>query len=168
MWTCLKCNAVNEDLYPSCPKCGASRSAGRFSATGASRPEMHISEPIQAAPAQNDTSSDVHSPRPIPQTYAMPDLSKARDGFMVRLAGRVLMLLLPLIVVWYCIVQYSEMSSVLLRTFFKQPDSLSAWIAVPAYVFFTVCAALLAALPGLWTLAVGKILRRLSRMEALL
>lgn len=30
MWTCIKCNAVNEDTYTICPKCGAARSAGRF------------------------------------------------------------------------------------------------------------------------------------------
>ena len=23
MWTCIKCNAVNEDTYTICPKCGA-------------------------------------------------------------------------------------------------------------------------------------------------
>ena len=48
MWTCLKCNAVNEDLYPCCPKCGAGKSAGRFGSYASSRPAVYAQRPAEA------------------------------------------------------------------------------------------------------------------------
>ena len=64
MWTCIKCNAVNEDIYTICPKCGASRSAGRFgSATPAKTvpypAETKPQQPAEPAPAPEPTYVDI-------------------------------------------------------------------------------------------------------------
>ena len=168
MWTCLKCNAVNEDLYPCCPKCGAGKSAGRFGVCASSRPAVYTQRPAEAKPAAPEPAPEAPPAAPVPVLYEEPDLSKAKDGGMVRFIGRMLMILLPLVTVCWFIAQFSTLSVTLSGAFFKNAEDLSPFIRIPVYVLLAACAALVSALPGLWTLSVGKILNRLARAEALL
>lgn len=171
MWTCIKCNAVNEDLYTICPKCGASRSAGRF---GSAAPVKTVPYP---QPAEQKPQPVEKKPAPVPQSPPVqeyiPQPDKVRAGGGVRFFGRLLMILLPLVTIAAAVLlfnTYLPQISVYLNlgTNLTDPNSSISWIAVAVYILLSLCAVLLSMLPGLWTLAIGKLLLRFARMEELL
>lgn len=165
MWNCIKCNTIVEDGYTTCPHCGAPKSAGRFGNTAPVRPAAAYTMPAQNAPQS--------APRPAPAEVAaqplyMPDFSHVHAGRGLMFAGSLLAILLPLLVLLLAWRQYDAISSFLLPLFFADAAALSNWVRYPVYIVLALLAALVSALPGLWTQSLGKALRRLARMEELL
>ncbi len=169
MWNCIKCNAVNEDLYTICPKCGASRSAGRF---GSAAPVKTMAYP---QPADNKPAEPKAAPVPAPpppQEY-IPQPDNVRAGGGVRFFGRLLMIVLPLFTIAAAVLLFNTYLPLLsvylnLGTNLTDPNSSVSWIAVVAYALISLVCTLLSLLPGLWTLALGKLMLRFARMEELL
>lgn len=147
MWQCIKCGQNNDDRVNICPHCGAARSAGRFASTQG---------------MQNTSVSSVSAP------YT-PDLEHAKDGKLFRFIGLILTILLPAIVLVLAIVKHDAFLSSLYEWLLGSDaaDSVPFWCHA-FYVILSFAALLVAALPGLWTLCLGKALRRLHRMEELL
>lgn len=170
MWTCSKCHAVSEDLYTICPKCGASRSAGRFgsSAQPAVRSVCAPAPEDKQMPPKNSPEISAQTPA-APAAYYEPDLSKVQAGRGVRISGRILIVLLPLITLAYFAAQYNRSLFASVRlAFFSDAEKLPAFVPIIPYILIAFAAALISALPGVWTLSIGKILKRLARMEELL
>lgn len=165
MWTCNKCTAVNEDLYTICPKCGSSRSAGRF---GSAAPVKTVPYPQEAAPQPRAAEpAQKSAPAPAQNTY-IPQPDKVRAGGGVRFFGRLLMLVLPLLTALLC---YLKFDSYLVQLSILLMGSAATKATLPliaVYAAFSLGAVLLSFLPGLWTLAIGKLLLRFARMEELL
>lgn len=167
MWTCIKCNAVNEDLYTICPKCGASRSAGRF---GSATPvkTMPYPQPAEQKPAPAEHKPTPAPQLPPPQEY-IPQPDKVRAGGGVRFFGRLLMFILPLLTAFLA---YLKMDSCMVQLSVLLFGSASVEknniILIAVYILFAFGAVLLSVLPGLWTLAIGKLMLRFARMEELL
>lgn len=173
MWTCNKCNTVHEDLYSSCPKCGASRSAGRFASAPPAKPAAYAAPPaepriMQRPAAQEPAPAAVPVPRPAPQATYIPNLDKVHAGGGMRFVGVVLAILLPVITGVIAYFKYDQLCPLLCGLFFEHPESEIPALLAGIYIVFALVAALLTALPGLWTLAIGKMLRRFARMEELL
>ena len=93
MWTCIKCNAVNEDTYTICPKCGAARSAGRFGSGNAApaRNAAAYTAPVQQrVMPSGEPAVPAHANVVAPQTAYYADFSHVRAGRGFMLLGRVL------------------------------------------------------------------------------
>lgn len=171
MWTCIKCNAVNEDTYTICPKCGAARSAGRFGSGNAApaRNAAAYTAPVQQrVMPSGEPAVPAHANVVAPQAGYYADFSHVRAGRGFMLLGRVLaivMAALTLLLAWR---QYDAVSAAVLGLIFDDLDALSAFVKLLIYIPLALAAAAIAALPGLWTLGLGKVLRRLNRMEELL
>jgi len=144
MWTCVKCKQPVDDQYTVCPHCGASRSAGRFSR--GIRPQQ------------------------TPQAQYTPDFShvKAGKGFM--LLGICLIILLPALTIMAAVIFHDSWILPLSKALHPNDlgFDLTDFKTNVLYVAFTAGAVLLSALPGVHTLFLGKLLRRLNRMEELL
>lgn len=166
MWNCTKCNTVNEDLYPICPKCGASRGVGRF---GSAAPVKNASFPQEtpAQPRPNDTAPKTAAPAPVQQLY-VPQPDKVRAGGGVRFFGRLLMLLFPLLTALVCYLKFDGYLIQLSVLLFGSAATEASVPLIAVYVLFSLGAVLLSLLPGVWTLAIGKLLLRFARMEELL
>lgn len=141
MWTCVKCHQNVEEQYSVCPHCGAARSAGRFS------------RGIQ--------------PRQTPGAQYMPDHAPVRAGRGFMAFGTLLALLVPSAVVLLAIISRKHWVAGIYQ--FLYPEELGAELsnfkANLLYWFIAAAAVLAGILPGIWTIGMGKILRRLSRME---
>ena len=167
MWNCIKCNAVNEDLYTICPKCGASRSAGRF---GSAAPVKTVPYPA-AEPKprpQNAESKPAPTPQPPQAQEYIPQPDKVRAGGGVRFFGRLLMVFLPLLTALLAYLKMSTYQVQLSILLFDKAISEGSILLTIVYVLFALGAVLLSFLPGLWTLSLGKLLLRFARMEELL
>lgn len=144
MWTCVKCNHAVDDRLAVCPHCGASRSAGRFS------------REIQ--------------PRQTPQAQYIPDFAHVRAGKGFMLFGTALAVLLPIVILATAVLCRRGWIGGLYQAL--NPDALTAEApdtkANVLYWLLSACAAALSSLPGLWTVGLGRMLRRLGRMEELL
>lgn len=178
MWTCPKCNAVNEEIYTVCTKCGASRSAGRFGSAINTPPKNSAA---YAAPLVKPAQPDLTAPPPPPpqrpaasyaaeaqQVQYVPDFSHVHAGAGFMALGAVLCALLPALVLLLAWRQHDVLSPVLLRLFFKNAADVAKALGAAVYAALTATAMLIAALPGVFTLGLGKALRRLARMEELL
>ena len=166
MWTCNKCTAVNEDLYTICPKCGSSRAAGRF---GSAAPVKTAVYP-QEAPAQSraaEPAPKTAAPAPVQNVY-IPQPDKVRAGGGVRFFGRLLMILLPILTALLCYLKFDSYKVQLSVTLFGSALAEATIPLIAVYAVFSLGAVLLSLLPGLWTLAIGKLLLRFARMEELL
>lgn len=169
MWNCIKCNTVNEDLYTICPKCGASRSAGRF---GSASPVKTMAYP---QPAEQKPKPAEPKPAPVqqmpPSQEYIPQPDKVRAGGGVRFFGRLLMIVLPLLTALYAYLNtgiYLPQLSLLISGNEALDKGLLIVVAYALYILFSLGAVLVSLLPGLWTLAVGKLMLRFARMEELL
>lgn len=166
MWTCIKCNAVNEDLYTICPKCGASRSAGRFgSATPVKTMPYPQAAEQKAAPAEQKAAPVPQLPPP--QEY-IPQPDKVRAGGGVRFFGRLLMFILPLLTAFLAYLKADTYMVQLTILLYGSATAENKILLIAIYAVFALGAVLLSILPGLWTLAIGKLMLRFARMEELL
>lgn len=141
MWTCVKCHQDVEDQYAVCPHCGASRSAGRFS------------RGVQ--------------PRQIPRAQYVPEAGPVRAGSGFILFGALLTLLIPAAVLLLAVISRKSLIPDIYH--FLYPEEPGAEIgnftANLLYWLLAAACALAGALPGLWTVGIGKILRRLRKIE---
>lgn len=145
MWTCVKCKQNVDDRLTACPYCGASRSAGRFS------------KEIQ--------------PQQTPQAQYTPDFEHVRAGRGFMVLGAVLAVALPVVWVILAVLRHSvwaEELCALLNPARVKGEALPFAVSYLLYGVLTLVIGLAAALPGLWTVGLGKLLRRLNRMEELL
>lgn len=144
MWTCVKCKQAVDDRLAVCPHCGASRSAGRFS------------REVQ--------------PQQLPQAQYALDFAHVRAGRGFMIFGTALAVLLPAVLLTAAALCRQSWVASLSRALY--PDALASAPdgakANALYWLIAVSAALLSSLPGLWTVGLGRILRRLGRMEELL
>jgi len=175
MWNCNKCGNTNDDQYTICPRCGAAKGAGRF---GTQQSGVKNAAAYPTAPRQNAQPSGqpavrpegVVQPQQLPQAQYVPDFAhvKAGKGFM--LLGVLLALLLPLTLIALAALRHGDWAAALNGLILpeKAAEAPAFWIKYPLYILLTLLAALLSSLPGLWTLGLGKALRRLNRMEELL
>ena len=144
MWTCVRCKQTVDDRLAVCPHCGAARSAGRFS------------KEIQ--------------PQQTPQAQYAPDFGHVRAGRGFMIFGAILAVLLPAVAILAAILCRNGWIGELYRL--MNPDAAIAELSDGKtnllYWALTIAAALLSSLPGIWTMGLGKALRRLHRMEELL
>ena len=158
MWICQRCQTENKDTVHACRACGAVRAAGRFgsaptqySGRGSAPPRVTAAQPVQAQePPQN---SPIPSDCQPPEEYTRASRGK-KGGWAARLAGGLLCLLLPLmalVLAW----QQREVLLPVLTPLFTGPDA-PQWLARTCYGALTLAAALLALLPGLWTLLLNR------------
>lgn len=137
MWTCIKCQQPVDDQLTVCPHCGAPRSAGRFS------------KGIQ--------------PGQTPMAQYTPDYSHIRAGRGFMAFGALLTLLIPAVVLLLAIVTRKNWTGQIYQL--MHPEALDD---TKASIIYWICAAagmLLATLPGLGMVGLGKTLRRLGRIE---
>ena len=168
MWTCIKCGHTNDDQHTTCQHCGAVRSAGRF---GSAQPPRNSAA---YAVSQQASHAAVHvepTPQQMPQAQYVPDFTHVRAGKGFMALGAVLAILLAVLTVGLAVLRHDDWARALrdlLLPAQAQNAEIPFVINYLLYGLLTLLAALLAALPGLWTLGLGKMLRRLNRMEELL
>lgn len=159
---------MNDDQYTTCQHCGAARSAGRFGSTQPPRNSAAYAAAPQAVPAAVHVEP---SPQQVPQTQYVPDFSHVRAGKGFMALGAVLAALLFAFVAALAVLRHAEWSRALydlLAPAHEADANVPFAVSYLLYGLLALLAALLAALPGLWTLGIGKALRRLNRMEELL
>ena len=143
MWTCVKCRQSVDDQYAVCPYCGAARSAGRFS------------RGVQ--------------PGQTPKAQYMPEPAPVRAGRGFIILGTVLALALTILWIVLAVTQHGVWADQLdgfLRPARAASETPSFLVRYVLYGALAVIGALIAALPGLWTVGLGKALRRLAKIEA--
>ena len=142
MWICVKCRQQVDDQIAVCPHCGAARSAGRFS---------RGVQPGQTPKAQ-------YTPDPAPV--------HAGRGFIAY--GSILALLLAALWIALACSQHTTWADSLYSLIGgagARGKSPSFMVGYLLYGLLTAIGAMLAALPGLFTVALGKILRKLGKIE---
>ncbi len=139
-----------------CPVCGTARAAGRFGSAPQQRSGMGSAPRVTAAqPAQAQESSQ---PSPVRSSYQPPEENvraprRGKGGF-IRLVGGLLCVLLPimtLLLAW----RQREILFPVLIPLFTGPEA-PAWLNWTCYGVLSLTAALLALLPGLWTLLLNR------------
>ncbi len=140
-----------------CPVCGNTRPAGRFGSAPQRRPEMDSAPRV--IPAQPVQTQEPAPPASARSEYQPPEESvrapRKRGGTPTRLAGGLLCVLLPaltLALAW----QQREILLPVLTPLFTGPDAPD-WLKWGCYGALALSAALLALLPGLWTLLLNRI-----------
>ena len=155
MWICQRCQTENRDSIRMCPVCGAARSAGRFGSapqqrSGDTAPQVTVAQP--AAPQEPSAPAPVRSGyQPMEEVVRAP---QPKGGGFFRLVGVLLCVLLPvtaLALAW----QQRDVLFPLLTPLFTGPEA-PAWLNWTCYGALSLAAALLALLPGLWTLLLNK------------
>ncbi|MBE5777261.1 MAG: hypothetical protein E7326_07100 [Clostridiales bacterium] len=156
MWTCPKCLYENSDRQASCAQCGAVRTQRRFS-----QPAVQ-NAPMQQRPTQDFSRDGQRTPRSggrsaRPPEMVLPPLSKSAK--LLRGAGVLLCLLLPLLCLLLCIRQFDSLYAALVPLLTGSADkTLTGYLC---YALYAACALLLCFLPGLFALtSTGKYKRR--------
>ena len=179
MWICSRCQTANKDGHSQCVQCSAPRNARRFGAgtpvvapsVQTVSPERRMQPPLEEAPAP-ETSRRQPAARP-PVNQQQP------SGGLVRLVGRLLSILLPLLVLLLAVLRIDLLKPVIEELFWgKAPATALAplvegtaavagglrpvlvWVA---YVCTALVAALAAAAPGLGLYALGHLCRGIRR-----
>ena len=158
MWICQRCQTENKDTVHACRACGTVRAAGRFgsaptqySGMGATAPRVTPAQPVQTQ--EPPKSGPVQANCQPPEENTRVPRGK-KGGGLARLVGVLLCVLLPLLTVllaW----QQKEVLLPVLTPLFTGPDA-PAWLSWTCYGALSLTAALLALLPGLWTLLLNK------------
>lgn len=179
MWICSRCQTANKDGHSQCVQCSAPRNARRFGAgtpvaapsVQTASPERRMQQPVEEAPAP-ETSRRQPTARP-PLTTPQP------SGGLVRLVGRLLAILLPLVVLLLAVLRLDILKPVIEELFLgKAPAAALAPLAENAsaaagglrpvlgwvaYACTALVAALAAAAPGLGLFALGHLCRGIRR-----
>lgn len=143
MWICTKCGFSNADNNAVCDQCGARRSAGRFSRS------------IQ--------------PKQTPRAQYVPDFSHVRSGKGLIITGMTCSLIFPAVIIVLALLFRDKITVFMEKLLFSdisatKTDEIKLNIL---YWVLSVCIAAAASLPGLCTAGIGKLLRRLNRIEEL-
>ena len=142
MWICVKCRESVEDQYTVCPHCGAARSAGRFS------------REVQ--------------PRQTPKAQYVPEQAPSRSGRGFIALGSILAALLFFAFLAAAVFRHAQWADALflfLRPAAAESETPGVLIGYVLYGALSLLGAFLAALPGLWTVGLGKMLRKLGKIE---
>ena len=156
MWICQRCQTENRDSVRMCPVCGNTRSAGRFGSAPQQRSGMGSAPRVTAAqPAQ---ATEQLQPSPVRSGYQPPEGNarppRRKGGGFSRTVGGLLCVLLPamtLALAW----QQREILFPVLTPLFTGPEAPD-WLNWTCYGLLSLAAALLALLPGLWTLLLNR------------
>ena len=156
MWICQRCQTENRDSMRMCPVCGTARAAGRFG----SAPQQHsgMSPAPRVTAAQPAQASEQPQPSPSRSGYQPPEENvrapRRKGGGFSQLVGVLLCVLLPVMTLLLAWQQRETLFSVLtpLFTGTEAPE----WLNWTCYGVLTLAAALLALLPGLWTLLLNR------------
>lgn len=157
MWICQRCQTENRDSAHACRQCGTVRAAGRFGSAPQQHSGMGSAPPrvIAAKPAQGQEPSP---PSPTRSGYQPPEENvrapRQKKGGLARLVGVVLCVLLPILTLVLAWQQRELLRPVLapLITGAEAPD----WLSWTCYGLLSLTAALIALLPGLWTLLLNR------------
>ncbi|MBR0218829.1 MAG: zinc ribbon domain-containing protein [Clostridia bacterium] len=145
MWICQKCQTQNRDGMQACPVCGTMRAAGRF---GSAPPRVTAAAPQMQEPSSNGSIRTGYQP---PEENARaPRAARGKSGRLARLVGVLLCVLLPamtLLLSW----QQREILRPVLASLFVGQEA-PEWLNWTCYGVLSLAAALVALLPGLWTL----------------
>ncbi len=140
-----------------CPVCGNTRPAGRFGSAPQRRSDADSAPRV--IPAQPPQAQEPAPTTPITSGYQPPEenvrAARKKGGTPTRLAGGLLCVLLPaltLVLAW----QQREILLPVLTPLFTGSDA-PAWLSWGCYGALALSAALLALLPGLWTLLLNRI-----------
>ena len=144
MWTCTKCGFSNADNNTVCDQCGARRSAGRFSRS------------IQ--------------PKQTPRAQYVPDFSHVRSGKAFIITGMTCAFIFPAVIIVLSLLCRDKITASIEKLLFSdisvtKADEIKLNIL---YWIVSVCIAAASSLPGLCTAGIGKLLRRLNRIEELI
>lgn len=162
MWICPHCHTENKEAYAVCGVCGAPRAAGRFG-SAPQRAEAPLQEPARAprvsaprapgaeyaVPARNYHARENE---PAPEAPPRPRLGLVRRlGYII---GWALLLSLPLLCAALAWRQAPALRP-LLAGLLLGPEHAELAASL-CYAALALPAALLCALPGLWTLLLAK------------
>ncbi|MBR4331450.1 MAG: hypothetical protein IKP72_02100 [Clostridia bacterium] len=151
MWICQRCQTQNRDGMQACPVCGTMRAAGRFGSApprvtaAAAAPQMQ-----EAAPNGNVRTGY----QPPEDNIRAPRAVRGKSGRLARLTGGALCVLLPvmvLVLAW----QQREILRPVLTPLFTGAEA-PEWLSWACYGILSLAAALIALLPGLWTLLLNR------------
>ena len=151
MWICQRCQTQNRDGMQACPVCGTMRAAGRFGSApprvtaAAAAPQMQ-----EAAPNGNVRTGY----QPPEDNIRAPRAVRGKSGRLARLTGGALCALLPvmvLVLAW----QQREILRPVLAPLFTGAEA-PEWLGWACYGILSLAAALIALLPGLWTLLLNR------------
>ena len=152
MWICQRCQTQNRDGMQACPVCGTMRAAGRF---GSAPPR--VTAAAAAVPqAQESVPSGNHRSgyQPPEGNARAPRAARGKSGRLARLTGGALCVLLPVMILalaW----QQREILRPVLAPLFTGADA-PEWLGWTCYGILSLAAALIALLPGLWTLLLNR------------
>lgn len=156
MWICPKCHTENRIDAAACENCGAVRAAGRFGSAPVRR-DGAAAPRIRQASAPGTEQPPVYRPASAREQYRPPDTelkpSKPSRSFLSGLTGGIgglLAVLPPILICLFAWRQYDALSRAVLPLLLG--EDASAALSIACYVALTALAALLCALPGLWTL----------------
>ena len=157
MWICQRCQTENRDTAHACRQCGTVRAAGRFGSAPQQRSGMG-SAPPRVTAAQSVQAQEPSPPSPTRSGYQPPEENarapRRKGGGAARLVGGLLCVLLPvltLLLAW----QQKEILFPVLTTLFTGTEAPD-WLNWTCYGVLALAAALLALLPGLWTLLLNR------------
>ena len=157
MWICQRCQTENHDNARVCPVCGSVRPTGRFGSAPQQRP-LNTAAPPRVTTAQQPSAQEPAQPSAVRSGYQPPEeharAPRRKSGGFARLAGVLLCVLLPALTLLLAWRQYETLFPVL-TLLFTGPDA-PAWQGWACYGALTLSAALLALLPGLWTLLLNR------------
>lgn len=165
MWICRRCQNENRETFSLCEHCGSPRSAGRFASaplrmdhTGRAAPVappprvMHIPEHRKDIRMPDDAIPD-----PLPEMKAQPavpaepyKLPRRPVMGLAQAVGMLLCILLPALAGFLAWRQYDVLQPALVSLLLD--EAAPAWAKIAVYAGFCLIGALLAPLPGLWTL----------------
>ena len=151
MWICQKCQTQNRDGMQACPVCGTMRAAGRF---GSAPPRVMAAAtaPQMQEPVRSDAVRSGY--QPPEENIRAPRAPRRKGGRLARLVGGLLCVLLPvliLVLAW----QQREILRPVLTPLFTGAEA-PEWLGWTCYGILSLAAALMALLPGLWTLLLNK------------
>ena len=151
MWICQKCQTQNRDGMQACPVCGTMRAAGRF---GSAPPRVRAAAaaPQMQEPAPNGGIRTGY--QPPEENVRAPRAARGKSGGLARLVGGLLCVLLPVVILvlaW----QQREILRPVLAPLFTGAEA-PEWLGWTCYGILSLAAALVALLPGLWTLLLSR------------
>ncbi len=159
MWICSRCQTANRDGHSQCVECSAPRNARRFGAgtpvsmpsVQTAAPERRMQPPVSRETPPPPTRRSVQpSAEPVSPPGRMP-------GGFVRLAGLLLSLLLPLLVLLLAVIRFDAVHPLVTGIFFKPDAAVPPFFSYLAYGVSTLAALLLSLAPGLSLWALGRL-----------
>ena len=162
MWICPRCHSENREAAAACENCGATRSAGRFGSSPQQPRRMQPpSSPRISTPAGREQREPEMPRSSARNEYPVPEMDlprakhvKRSSALFSRIVGVLLSVLLPVLVGLLAWRQYDVLSPAL--TGLLLPEDAADWMRIGCYAALGVVAALLALLPGLWTLLLAR------------